>query len=394
MSWFSGGGNERMGMSGSERRNQAPAERRGSDESSAWSLGRFRDWATSKQVSDHQSELKKKNTYQFNIQSQGLVAKKPEGSVDHLAGLNQQLREQLVDVNRSLDEARRGRDDIRRERDKMKQELEAHRTFSSKVDAVSEADIMREVEALNNAIYQTSAAIADTGEIEQWQGVEISPSESTATFFGSPLLRLTQRTRKRPTFLTVSNALQACINHFCAHVLSYSFWSFHKESRLLRKIHEDIRASEPRTVCAHWRVLTYMHNRNVVHDHQSMVDMFLRRLVNVFGWQREAVEAMYGDDFSHIMKLALNVRDMIFRDYVSGEITIISPHPGEAFDSATMELTDPRSGAINEGCIRCTTDLGMKRTLLLQKRSGDQWINEEETVVLLKAKVVMERVQG
>ncbi|KAF8638102.1 hypothetical protein AX17_002442 [Amanita inopinata Kibby_2008] len=332
----------------------------------------------------------------------------PDGEPLHPPQKETALSAKIKDLEDTLEEVQRSKgilqqefraalrelEDAKRETSAVKQELESNRVFASKADAVSDADIVAKLEALNNSVYQTASVIADALEASSFRFSSNSPSEHTASYFGDPLIRLAGNVRSRPTFTAALNSLQACINHFCISILLSEFSSIvaPKETQLLQRIFDNMRASETRVVAARWRSLAHLHSQGSIHNQQQLCRFLIRRLTNVFGLPTERFESDHGEDLSNIVNLTLDLLKMICRDYVSADVSVFCPLPGDTFDSTTMELADSKGddGFQIDGCIACTTDIGLRRTSLFRRRnSEDGWVDEQEMVILTKAKVVI-----
>ncbi|KAF8333704.1 hypothetical protein F5887DRAFT_993061 [Amanita rubescens] len=100
---------------------------------------------------------------------------------------------------------------------------------------------------------------------------------------------------------------------------------------------------------------------------------------------------MSEEDFSELVNKTVDLRKMMYGDYVSGDVDVFAPSPGSEFDPKKMQVDDPRgkSQKLAAGPIMCTTTIGIARTLYIRRRQGDRWVDEEDYNVLSRANVVV-----
>lgn len=158
-------------------------------------------------------------------------------------------------------------DRAKRELSLTKQELESTRLFTNKADAISETDILQKLSSLNDVVYQVASTIAEAhetnaisvstdtqrGTAAQFTIAEADENRATSTdrpskrtmLYDESLCSLVGAVRRKPTHARVLVSLQACMNHFCAMVLSSEFSSIVNRERteLLQKIFDDMKAS-------------------------------------------------------------------------------------------------------------------------------------------------------
>ncbi|KAF8638105.1 hypothetical protein AX17_002445 [Amanita inopinata Kibby_2008] len=318
----------------------------------------------------------------------------PDKKIKELENELEQTRSDKQALEQQISTLRYELDDAKREIGMVKQELECNRLFGSRADAISDADIVRKVEALNNVIYQTAAVISDAVAIPSAEVLHGPLDEKTFSFFSGSLVKLVQDTRNRLTFASYVRTLQACITGFCAGMMLHDFFAIGNpnETRLFQEILNIMKASEPSAVTAHWRALAIRHGHGLRQERQRIAALLIHRLADLFGWPMEQFRSKHGDDILNIVDVTLDLLGIICRDYVSGDINVFSPRPGQAFDAAIMQLAEAMNGVETgkKRRIHCTTDLGVRRRVVLRRRCGDNWKDEEEIVTLLKAKVVMQ----
>jgi len=163
---------------------------------------------------------------------------------------------------------------------------------------------------------------------------------------------------------------------------------------MLQQISDAIKASQPKAVSARWRALVYSDNeasRILKQDQQSLFSLLIRRLSRLYGFPEKQLQSMSEEDFSELVNKTVDLRKMMYGDYVSGDVEVFAPSPGSEFDPEKMQVDDPRgkSQKLAAGPIMCTTTIGIARTLYIRRRQGDKWVDEEDYNVLCRANVVV-----
>ncbi len=303
---------------------------------------------------------------------------------------------------------------IKKELSLTKQELESNRIFGNKADVVSETDIITKVNSLNDCVYQLASAIADAHQDNTIKLSETQPSDNTKSFFGESLCNFVVDAKQNSTHPRILVSLQACMNHFCVLILSSEFYSIvdPEKTRLLQQVSDAIRASrkeplfpvlmtylivdvsEPKAVSARWRALVYSDNQAsqvLKQDQQSLFSLLIYRLSRLYGFPEKQLQSTFEEDFSELVNQTVDLRKMMYGEYVSGDVKVFAPSPGSEFDPEKMQVDDPRgkSQKLVTGPIMCTTTIGIARTLYIRRRHGDRWVDEEEHNVLSRANVVV-----
>lgn len=98
----------------------------------------------------------------------------------------------------------------------------------------------------------------------------------------------------------------------------------------------------------------------------------------LYGFPETALQTGFGEEFEDLVNTAMELRKMMYGDYVSGDVEVFSPPPGSKFDPVKMEVDDPRDKTQKAvtGLIVCTTTIGIVR------------VDKEEHSVLSRAKVL------
>jgi len=94
--------------------------------------------------------------------------------------------------------------------------------------------------------------------------------------------------------------------------------------------------------------------------------------------------------YSKLVNETMDLRKMMYGDYVSGDVKAFAPSPGSEFDPEKMQV-DHRIGNTQKlaGPIMCTRAIGIVRTSYIQRCQGDRLVDEEEHNVLSRANVVV-----
>jgi len=303
---------------------------------------------------------------------------------------------EVLQLQRHADHLQAELERTKKELSLAKQELESNRVFGNKADVVSETDIINKVNSLNDCIYQLASAIADAHQNNDIQLSETQPRNSTKSFFGESLCNFVVGVKQNSTHPRILVSLQACMNRFCVRVLSSEFDSIvsPEKTQILQQISDAIKASQPKAVSARWRALVYSDNQAsqvLKQDQQSLFGLLIRRLSRLYGFPEEQLQSTFEEDFSELVNKTMDLRKMIYGDYVSGDVEVLAPSPGSQFDPEKMQVDDPRGKSQKSvvGPIMCTTTMGIARTLYIRRRQGGRWVDEEQYNVLTRANVVV-----
>jgi hypothetical protein len=99
----------------------------------------------------------------------------------------------------------------------------------------------------------------------------------------------------------------------------------------------------------------------------------------LYGFRETTLETECGGEFEGLVNTTMELRKMMYGDYVSGDVEVFSPPPGSKFDPVKMEVDDPRGKTQKAvtGLIACTTTIGIVR------------VDKEKHDVLSRAQVLM-----
>ena len=88
--------------------------------------------------------------------------------------------------------------------------------------------------------------------------------------------------------------------------------------------------TEPKAVSARWRALVYSDtqaSQALKQDQQSLFILLTRRLSRLYGFPKEQE-----DNFSNLINETMDLRKMMYGDYVSGDVKVFAPLPGSESD--------------------------------------------------------------
>ena len=146
--------------------------------------------------------------------------------------------------------------------------------------------------------------------------------------------------------------------------------------------------SEPKAVSARWRALAYAQNQVLTQDQQKLFQLLGDGIRMLYGFPKKEFEFMFGGKLSELVRMTLELRKMIYGDYVAGDVEVFSPLPESEFDPEKMQVDDPSRNP-PAGPILCTVTMGITRRLYIRRLQDDKWVNKVEYDVLSKANVTM-----
>jgi hypothetical protein len=111
-------------------------------------------------------------------------------------------------------------------------------------------------------------------------------------------------------------------------------------------------------------------------------------LCRVLGWS--AQDSTHLESLKSIASRTLQLHRTIYVEVVSGDITIISPELGTPFDPATMEVSEVRSADAKLPIVLCTTDMGLRKSVVEMIFSDEGYKSRVHSMVILKAKVFLD----
>ena len=140
-----------------------------------------------------------------------------------------------------------------------------------------------------------------------------------------------------------------------------------------------------------WRSLACRHGLDMTETEQN-VGKFIRddveKLCGVLGWS--ALDLTHLESLKSIASRTLQLHKTIHIEIVSGDITIISPELGTPFDPAAMEVSDVKSADAELPIVLCTTDMGLRKSVVEKTFSDEGYKSRVHPTVILKAKVFLD----
>ncbi|PCH36687.1 hypothetical protein WOLCODRAFT_109039 [Wolfiporia cocos MD-104 SS10] len=292
-------------------------------------------------------------------------------------------------------------------------ELQAAETYLTKVDNVSDADLLSMVGELNSQIYQLAAQMSDKISFSSCPTNQLAlPLELTQAVersIGPAILHLLLIRGHSEDAICVQIALQACIVSFAHRIIET--WDFETDAAndLLRRAYDSLKITENPAVSGRWRALTKATLRSL-----TQIDSFKSRLrgamaevivdvVRVAGTSialssEELVQSItdnFREHLSAIIDMICSVHKVLGEDIVSSHIAPIFYPFGHVFDANCMEEAYP-SGRHSDGqaynahplSIFGTVEMGVQR--IETNDFGVGHAGRLHYVTLLKPKVVVE----
>lgn len=281
-------------------------------------------------------------------------------------------------------------------------------------DGVSGQDLIRDTERLNDEIYQFAALLAEEFEKtprERGPNVNLIATRDfnvLRKIFRENTADLVVRAKAQREHSMLVHAVQTCMISCCSGVLM-TLLPCHKRSDTFEDMHRRIRKAgklniwctdinteliyaESQGVSGQWRSLTYRHGLNEME--QDIFNSFktnIWKLCEVFRVST-AMESTYRDSLKSIASKTFHLHRMIYAEILSGDIKIISPDCGTAFDPETMEASEERSGdakSLHGRRVMCTTDMGLMKLVVDKVFSDEEYKFTEHKTTILKAKVFL-----
>ncbi|KAF5374677.1 hypothetical protein D9615_008989 [Tricholomella constricta] len=285
-------------------------------------------------------------------------------------------------------------------------ELKGAEAFLTKADALSGADVILMVNALNAEIYQTAAIVAESFEFKAEEGgdeetrtqEEVAAMEevyvSAGEIVGAPMLDLLRSSKHHEDPTLVQIAFQAGMTAYSNWI--FTSWDFEdpEDNNGLSRIYDRIRHAEEQAVSGRWRALTRAHIPRMANHELAMY--FMDAFVNILlaadvAQQRselqEAIESRFAERVGVIVKGAQTLRKAIGEEITSSDFEIVYVAHDSPFNPSAMDdafASDFEKGRDKPEPVLCTTELGLTRVVKVPGRVGE-W---DETV-LLRPKIAL-----
>lgn len=282
-------------------------------------------------------------------------------------------------------------------------ELKGAQVFLTTADAVSGAEVISHVDALNAEILQTCAFISDSFDFARKPEHADEIKEGCtriSDLMGNSMTHLLSTVQHTADPLLVQIALQGATVEFSRWIImTWDFDGLQAEQQL-SEIYNDIRSTETQAISGRWRALTRAHAQKVAlqHDdlHSTMVTHISDTLVVIMvaaGCTKNYDDAYreftqkFGERVSNIVKMAVRLNKIIGEEVTSADLWPTHGAAGEKFDGDSMEDFEGQSDQAGKPVL-CTTALGLARSEKLAATDTAEF----KYAVLKKPKVALESV--
>ncbi|KXN92815.1 hypothetical protein AN958_05792 [Leucoagaricus sp. SymC.cos] len=275
----------------------------------------------------------------------------------------------------------------RREELKLEQvtkELALAQRFLSTVDTVSEADVVRALEALNEEIFQLTSVVAD--EIQLEEAEPLSPDRletlrSRITALG-PVFLDEVRDKHLENSLAIQIGWQAILVHWCSEIIDA--WV----------------VGNGQVVVSCWRAITCSVSGEISSEvrkqlEDKVVDA-LSALPVVCRYispkQLNKLDKIFRELIGPLLDICLKIRKMIGEEITSSDIQSRFIKSGDPYDPKTAELDYEDGGGDSTkekgGFIACSLSLGLDRTHTGTER-GPDGLYPKHRDLITKPKVIL-----
>lgn len=273
------------------------------------------------------------------------------------------------------------------------EEVQVAKEFLDSQDKLSGGDIVAKVRALNEQIFQVSAAIAESCEYHKPDAALSNTIDQVAQNIFDRLLPTMNHT-ENPELVQI--ALQARLVQLSLWIVS--IWGNHPEpiSKYLTALASSIRTEKVPLISRRWRSITHSHamllGGSVDEFIKSLTDECAKSLFEVLrstgGTVDSSIKALLRPRISNLIRQMLDLQRIINQDVMSCDYVLFQEQEGAKFDFATMLDYELDGGGSKKkeavpGTVACTIALGVLR--IAQDR-GDKGV--EDRAILLKPGVV------
>ncbi|KAF9444308.1 hypothetical protein P691DRAFT_350392 [Macrolepiota fuliginosa MF-IS2] len=270
-------------------------------------------------------------------------------------------------------EERRKQEELKR----ITNELAIAQRFLSTADSMSQAEVIRAMEALNEEIFQLTSIVADMVQVERQ---EFQPEERHRRFrervswLGPPFLDIVMA-KKLDDALAIQIGWQACLSVWCCTIIQ-AWVAEDPESGLskgFRDIYGGIISTHGQAIAGRWRSIgrEVANNTLDTQTRQRLLEPLISALAALpvllgYIFEKKAFDNI-SNAFSQRMGPLLD-KCLMFRKMVGEGVTSVDIEPyviasGEVYDSrqAELEYEDEKEGAAveKEGVVACSLGLGL-----------------------------------
>ncbi|KAL1743094.1 hypothetical protein HDZ31DRAFT_65369 [Schizophyllum fasciatum] len=295
---------------------------------------------------------------------------------DSLRAENSALKDELSRFENTLRsiEARAQRADhehaqVRELLDARTQELAAIRSVMGPMDQLSERDIARKIEELNDEIFQLSALMADSlvptarGDVEPKRMSD--SKEAVLARLGETVYHALNVRDDAIQMAAVQLALQSTMCTWCGSVISS--WSLSRgefEGRM-RVIYSTIVRSEGQAAASRWQAV-FRRSISVAEKVTEKGMMgglgrMMRTVLDVAGYEIEGGEVLSNVDemMTAVLRLSVRLREDV-GSFTSSDLQIRLMRPGQPYRDEAMEA-EGEASARSGGVVACGVSLGLIR---------------------------------
>ncbi|KAH9847716.1 hypothetical protein C2E23DRAFT_740990 [Lenzites betulinus] len=293
-------------------------------------------------------------------------------------------------------------------------ELKEAQTYLSKVDDVSDSDVLALVERINTQIFQTAAKIADDFQPRYGTQADCAVVEEAvarlekAGTVNAQLPRILCTNDHRADPILVQITLQDALATISYHSASPWSPSLDKHTTFLRDIYDEMCKHEPQSVFGRWRTMTLGYMRPIISERAwsastpaarmlgSVCDALLACGVDGTSDQLcDLLKEQYGKRLKQLATHVLEFRRIAGETVISRDLRVMVATSRTPFISAWMEdeWADGKNAAAaasSGGTVLCTTHLGLVRDERVAVEAGKSPEEATRNVVLVKPKVVLQ----
>ncbi|KXN81266.1 hypothetical protein AN958_05544 [Leucoagaricus sp. SymC.cos] len=276
----------------------------------------------------------------------------------------------------------------RREELKLEQvtkELALAQRFLSTVDTVSEADVVRALEALNEEIFQLTSMVADEIQLEEVEPLspgQLETLRSRITALG-PVFWDEVRDKRLENSLAIQIGWQGILVDWCSEIIDAWVVGSEGVNRDLEQTYENIKATNGQAVASCWRAIARSVSGEISSEvrgqlEDKVVDA-LGALPVVCGYispgKLNKLDKTFRELIGPLLDICLKIRKMIGEEIMSTDIQPCFIKSGDPYDLKTAELDyeDGRGGSTKERgrFIACSLSLGLDHIHIGTERGSD-----------------------
>ncbi|KAL1749102.1 hypothetical protein HDZ31DRAFT_71177 [Schizophyllum fasciatum] len=329
----------------------------------------------------------------------------------------QLLFQRTASLEASLQSTSAERDELRNRRrcddDIQKAELEIARRFLQSSDSISEADVVSQLKAANEEIFQIAAGIADSLADSLCNCVDLQErvvpnhqdTQRVKDLVGPQIHRALEGHAGGVLFdVILQSALQACL---CQGVSAFiRTWDLGRPdaSTEWEKAYARVRRSETSVVSRQWRIMTKRSMRaretpavfleqisSGLHEDLAAVIRFARRDTDDNQGEAEAALRPYREKIACLADMAVKLNESIGFGVSSADLAVFAVQAGQPFDKKTMYDfwdSNTRSTQPKEITVAGICSLGLGRIA----DDGEEGDRSGAAIVLLLAGVALHSV--